>query len=64
MKVDITMDLLSTDDLKLLVEILFRQQYAIEIICSELNDIEAGLKSMDDESYQRLVSLYDRLRVR
>jgi hypothetical protein len=61
-RMETTFEKLSSDDQKLLVEILFRQNYAIEIISSELNDIEAGIKSIDIVTYNRLVSLYDRLR--
>lgn len=59
-----TIEKISSDDQKLLIEILFSQHYAIEIISSELNDIEAGLKSTDNDTYNRLVSLYDRLRIK
>ncbi|MGM0873412.1 MAG: antirepressor AbbA [Bacillota bacterium] len=59
-----TIEIISSDDQKLLIEILFSQNYAIEILSSELNDIEAGLKSTDDVTYNRLVSLYDRLRIK
>jgi hypothetical protein len=59
-----TLKKLTSDDQKLLVEILIRQQYAIEIVTSELNDIEAGVKSTDDITYNRLVSLYELLRIK
>jgi hypothetical protein len=59
-----TIEKISSDDQKLLIEILFSQHYAIEIISSEINDIEAGLKSTDNVTYNRLVSLYDRLRIK
>ena len=53
---------LTSDDQKLLLKVLFNQHYEIEIISSELNDIESGEKSMDKDTYHRLVSLYDRFR--
>ena len=59
-----TLKKLTSDDQKLLVEILIRQQYAIEIVSSELNDIEVGAKSTDEVTYNRLVSLYELLRIK
>lgn len=58
---DTSLKKLTTEDEKLLIEILFNQQYELEIISSELNDIEAGLKNTDHMTYLRLVSLFDRL---
>jgi hypothetical protein len=66
MEVETTMDKLSKlsiDDQQLLIEVLLNQHYAIEILSSELNDIETGVKSTDHGTYFRLVSLYDRLRI-
>lgn len=59
-----TMDLLTTDDQKLLAEVLISQDYAVEVLSSELNDIEAGMKNTDRNTYLRLISLYDRLRIK
>jgi hypothetical protein len=59
-----TLKKLTSEDQKLLVEILIRQHYAIEIVSSELNDIESGVKSTDDITYNRLVSLYELLRIK
>lgn len=59
-----TLKKLTFEDQKLLVEILIRQQYAIEIVSSELNDIEVGAKSTDEVTYNRLVSLYELLRIK
>ncbi|MFC0270720.1 antirepressor AbbA [Metabacillus herbersteinensis] len=53
---------LSIDDQKLLIELLLDHQYALELISSELNDIESGSKMTDDTTYQRLLSLYDQIR--
>jgi Antirepressor AbbA len=55
-------DKLTSDDQKILLEVLFNQHYEIEIISSELNDIESGEKSVDKDTYRQLVSLYDRFR--
>ncbi|MGM7720141.1 antirepressor AbbA [uncultured Metabacillus sp.] len=59
-----TIEGLTSDEQKLLIELLLRQQYALEIVCSEINDIEAGMKRTDEKTYQQLIALYDRLRVR
>ncbi|MCZ0754266.1 antirepressor AbbA [Anoxybacillus sp. J5B_2022] len=53
---------LSTDEQQLLLEVLFSQQYALEIISSELADMESGQKQTDEARYQHLVKLYERLR--
>ncbi|MRX73790.1 antirepressor AbbA [Bacillus lacus] len=53
---------LSTDDQVLLVDLLLNQQYALELITSEINDIENGLKTVDEQRYKKLICLYDRLR--
>lgn len=52
------------DEQKLLVETLLSQNYVIELLSSELNDIESGIKAKDEHSYQQLKSLYDRLRIK
>ncbi|MCM3160255.1 antirepressor AbbA [Metabacillus litoralis] len=59
-----TIDRLSYDEQKLLVETLLRQDYAIELISSEINDIESGLKQVDEGNYHQLKLLYDRLRIK
>ncbi|KKI93862.1 hypothetical protein WQ54_02100 [Bacillus sp. SA1-12] len=59
-----TIEWLTIDEQKLLIELLLRQQYALEIVCSEINDIETGMKSTDQKTYQRLLALYERLRAR
>ena len=49
-------------DQTILLKVLFNQQYEIEILSSELNDIESGEKSVDEDTYRQLVSLYERFR--
>ncbi|MFY4773550.1 antirepressor AbbA [Metabacillus sp. RGM 3146] len=53
---------ISGDDQKLLVNILLKQQYALELVSSEINDIECGDKAACEEEYNRLLALYDLLR--
>ncbi|MCA1029871.1 antirepressor AbbA [Bacillus timonensis] len=45
----------------LLLSVLFRQDYALEIIRSELCDIEVGSKEVDLETYREMIVLYDKL---
>ncbi|RXK27263.1 hypothetical protein A6g_16735 [Bacillus velezensis] len=45
-----------------MLNILINQEYAIELLTSEINDIEAGSKSVDGTTYKKLVTLYDRFR--
>lgn len=53
---------LTSADQKILLKVLFNQQYEIEILSSELNDIESGERSVDQDTYRQLVSLYERFR--
>lgn len=53
---------LTLDDQRLLVDVLFSQEYALELIESELHDIELGNKKVEHSTYQKLVQLYDKLR--
>ncbi|MGW7736879.1 antirepressor AbbA [Bacillus velezensis] len=50
------------EEQKLLLNILINQEYAIELLTSEINDIEAGSKSVYGTTYKKLVTLYDRFR--
>ncbi len=59
-----TLKKLTLDDKQLLAETLISQQYALEIIISELNDIESGIKRMDQSKYLQLLTLYEKLRIR
>ncbi len=52
---------LSGEEAALLLDVLFSQQYALELIRSELADIENGDKEVDEHRYQQLLRLYDRL---
>ena len=49
------------EEQKLLLNILINQEYAIELLTSEINDIEAGSKALM-EPLIKLVTLYDRFR--
>ncbi|MGN7939944.1 antirepressor AbbA [Metabacillus sp. 22489] len=59
-----TLKKLTLDDKQLLAEALISQQYALEIIISELNDIESGIKRMEQSKYLQLLTLYEKLRIR
>ena len=52
---------LSYEEQILLLDILFTQQYALELVSCELADIEYGEKQVDEKRYQQLLRLYDRL---
>ncbi|OKO94643.1 antirepressor AbbA [Geobacillus proteiniphilus] len=52
---------LSGEEAALLLDVLFSQQYALELIRSELADIENGDKAVDERRYRQLLRLYDRL---
>jgi MinD-like ATPase involved in chromosome partitioning or flagellar assembly len=54
---------LTFDEKELLVDLLLSQNYAIEIVCAELSDIENGLKTVDLNRFEQLTSLYDKLRL-
>jgi|GEM_PF-428296 len=58
------MERFTDDEQKLLVKTLLSQNYVIELLSSELNDIECGKKAIDEHSYQQLKSLYERLRIK
>ncbi|TYR79870.1 antirepressor AbbA [Priestia megaterium] len=53
---------LSNEQEQLLLELLFKQQYALEIVSSHMTDIEKGLINVNSEQYEEIVSLYDCLR--
>lgn len=48
----------------LLLEVLFSQQYALEIVGSEIADIESGRKDSDESRLRQINALFDRLRKR
>lgn len=56
-----TLNLLSKDEQALLLEILFNQRYALDLVSVEIADIENGSKPSDELVYKRLVALYDKL---
>lgn len=54
--------MLSIEEAQLLLDLLFEQEYALEVVSSYIYDIETGLKSVDSQKYQQIASLYSRLR--
>lgn len=50
------------EEKKLLLNVLLNQEYAVELLSSEINDIECGTKNVDDNTYKQLITLYDRVR--
>jgi hypothetical protein len=54
--------ILSIEEAQLLLDLLFEQEYALELVSSHIYDIETGLKSVDLTKYQQIASLYSRLR--
>lgn len=53
---------LTNEEKNLLLDILFRQNYASEILAVELTDIESGLKKTDISQYRRITRLFYRLK--
>jgi len=53
---------LSPEEERLLLELLWDQHYALELISSEINDIENGYKVVNEERYKKLIKLYERIR--
>ncbi|MEN1934500.1 antirepressor AbbA [Paenibacillus sp. 102] len=53
---------LTKEEESLLLDILFRQNYASEILAVELTDIESGLKTTDISQYRRITRLFNRLK--
>lgn len=54
--------MLSIEEAQLLLDLLFEQEYALEVVSSHMYDIETGLKAVDSQKYQQIASLYSRLR--
>lgn len=54
--------LLTKEDQSLLLNVLFQQGYASELLACELADIESGLKEADSIHYVQVTKLFDRLR--
>ncbi|HDX9588495.1 TPA: antirepressor AbbA [Bacillus pseudomycoides] len=53
---------LTKEEQNLLLNVLFRQNYASEILSVELSDIENGRKKTDVSHYKRITSLFARLK--
>ncbi|MDA1475743.1 antirepressor AbbA [Bacillus sp. CLL-7-23] len=56
------MDRFSEEERRLLLNVLLDHEYAVELLSSEINDIETGSKRVDNLTYKKLVTLYDRVR--
>ncbi|KAA6453064.1 antirepressor AbbA [Bacillus swezeyi] len=56
------MERFSEEERKLLLNVLLNHEYAVELLSSEINDIETGTKNVDSHTYKKLVTLYDRVR--
>ncbi len=52
---------LSLDEQTLLLDVLFTQQYALELISCEIADMESGYKQVDEARYRSLMKLYRRI---
>ncbi|MBP0724732.1 antirepressor AbbA [Bacillus sp. RG28] len=50
------------DEMYLLVDTVMKQNYAIELVSSQITDIENGLMDVGEEQYTRLLHLYHKLR--
>lgn len=53
---------LTEEEESLLLDILFQQNYASEILAVELTDIENGLKKTDVMQYKKFTRLFYRLK--
>ncbi|ABS22920.1 antirepressor AbbA [Bacillus cytotoxicus] len=53
---------LTNEEKELLLEVLFQQNYASEILAVELSDIESGLKKTNISQYKRIARLFYRLK--
>ncbi|MFX3624057.1 MAG: antirepressor AbbA [Ectobacillus sp.] len=53
---------LTEEEQNLLLDVLFQQNYAVELLACELADIESGLKAADTAHYKRVEKLFDRLK--
>ncbi len=56
-----TLNRLTKDEQALLLEVLFSQRYALDLVSVEIADIENGSKPTDELVYKRLITLYDKL---
>ncbi|HDR6317653.1 recombinase XerD [Bacillus cereus] len=53
---------LTEEEESLLLDILFQQNYASEILAVEITDIENGLKQTDVTQYKKIARLFYRLK--
>lgn len=53
---------LTKEEQNLLLDVLFRQNYASEILSVELSDIETGRKKTDISHYTQVTNLFARLK--
>lgn len=53
---------LTEEEESLLLDILFQQNYASEILAVEITDIENGLKQTDVTQYKKITRLFYRLK--
>jgi hypothetical protein len=52
---------LSNEEKDLLLDVLFRQNYALELLSCEFVDIENGDKEVSTEDYKKYIQLYQKL---
>lgn len=52
---------LTSEDKNIIFDIVVNQYYALELVGSEIADIESGRKQVEDERLKQLNDLYDRL---
>jgi hypothetical protein len=52
---------LTIEEELMLLDILFSQKYALELVSCELSDIENGDKKVTVEEYQKLTKIFDKL---
>lgn len=53
---------LTREEQILLLEVLFRQNYASEILSAEITDIETGMKKVNHNEYKQMIHLFERLK--
>lgn len=62
MKTEMVMKMLTMNEKRLLLETLFSQNYAKEIVASEIADLEnQASNDLPEERYVNLCKLYDRI---
>ena len=53
---------LTREEQMLLLEVLFRQNYASEVLAAEITDIETGMKKVGSDEYKQMITLFERLK--